>query len=150
MTTSTKVCAVLLLVAAACRAGVLHGGAVSYAAATHGLGHGYAGLGHAGLGHGYAGLGYGGLGYGGHGLALSHAAPAIDYYAHPKYGFEYGVADPHTGDVKSQSEQRDGDAVEGQYSLVEPDGSTRLVQYRADDHSGFQAVVSRIPHHGYH
>ncbi|XP_063238493.1 cuticle protein 19-like [Bacillus rossius redtenbacheri] len=131
-----KVCAVLLLVAAACRAGVLHGGAVSYAAATNSLGHGYGGL------------------------ALAHAAPAIDYYAHPKYGFEYGVADPHTGDVKSQSEQRDGDAVEGQYSLVEPDGSTRLVQYRADDHSGFQAVVSRIghaahpaavhPHHGYH
>ena len=27
-----------------------------------------------------------------------------------------------TGDVKSHAEERDGDVVKGQYSLVEPDG----------------------------
>lgn len=32
---------------------------------------------------------------------------------HPKYAFNYGVADPHTGDIKSQHETRDGDVVKG-------------------------------------
>lgn len=31
----------------------------------------------------------------------------------PKYAFNYGVADPSTGDVKSQHETRDGDVVKG-------------------------------------
>ncbi|XP_035429017.2 cuticle protein 7-like [Spodoptera frugiperda] len=63
-------------------------------------------------------------------------------YAHPKYDFSYSVADGHTGDNKSQQESRDGDAVHGEYSLVEADGSVRRVQYTADDHNGFNAVVS--------
>lgn len=37
---------------------------------------------------------------------------------HPRYAFEYGVNDPHTGDIKHQKEERDGDVVKGQYSLV--------------------------------
>lgn len=60
-----------------------------------------------------------------------------------KYEFEYAVQDPHTGDIKSQHEIRDGDVVKGQYSLVEPDGSVRTVQYAADSHSGFNAVVKK-------
>lgn len=48
-----------------------------------------------------------------------------------------------TGDVKSQSEVRDGGVVKGQYSLVEPDGSVRTVDYTADDINGFNAVVSK-------
>ncbi|KAF9796301.1 hypothetical protein SFRURICE_019383 [Spodoptera frugiperda] len=43
---------------------------------------------------------------------------------------------------QSQQESRDGDAVHGEYSLVEADGSVRRVQYTADDHNGFNAVVS--------
>ncbi|CAH0407859.1 unnamed protein product [Chilo suppressalis] len=66
-----------------------------------------------------------------------------EYYDHPKYAFNYGVADPHTGDVKSQHETRDGDVVKGQYSLVEPDGSVRTVDYTADPVRGFNAVVSK-------
>ncbi|KPI97780.1 Cuticle protein 8 [Papilio xuthus] len=87
---------------------------------------------------------------------ISHAAPVIshaavaprlvaahqDEYAHPRYDFSYSVADGHTGDNKSQQESRDGDAVHGQYSLLEADGSVRTVQYTADDHSGFNAVVT--------
>ncbi|XP_052860244.1 cuticle protein 18.6-like [Anopheles cruzii] len=69
----------------------------------------------------------------------SHAAPAD----HPKYAFNYGVADHTTGDVKSQHETRDGDVVKGQYSLVEPDGSVRTVDYTADPINGFNAVVSK-------
>ncbi|CAH1644412.1 unnamed protein product [Spodoptera littoralis] len=75
-----------------------------------------------------------------------YAAPVEHYdghdtYAHPKYDFEYSVADPHTGDHKAQHESRDGDAVHGYYTLVQPDGSVRKVEYTADDHHGFNAVV---------
>ncbi|XP_026751262.1 cuticle protein 18.6 [Galleria mellonella] len=66
-----------------------------------------------------------------------------EYYDHPKYAFNYGVADHNTGDVKSQHETRDGDVVKGQYSLVEPDGSVRTVDYTADPVHGFNAVVSK-------
>ncbi|KAF9405913.1 hypothetical protein HW555_013539 [Spodoptera exigua] len=70
-----------------------------------------------------------------------YAAPVAHYdghdtYAHPKYDYAYSVADPHTGDHKSQHESRDGDAVHGYYSLVQPDGSVRKVEYTADDHHG--------------
>lgn len=61
----------------------------------------------------------------------------------PRYAFNYGVRDPHTGDVKHQTEQRDGDMVKGQYSLLEADGTTRTVDYQADAHNGFNAVVTR-------
>jgi hypothetical protein len=47
--------------------------------------------------------------------------------AYPKYAFEYGVNDPTTGDVKHQREERDGEIVRGQYSLVEPDGESQLL-----------------------
>ncbi|XP_026485953.2 cuticle protein 19-like [Vanessa tameamea] len=78
-----------------------------------------------------------------------YAAPANrlvsaheEEYAHPKYDFSYSVADGHTGDNKSQQESRDGDAVHGEYSLLEADGSVRTVHYTADAHNGFNAVVS--------
>jgi hypothetical protein len=61
----------------------------------------------------------------------------------PRYAFNYGVHDQHTGDIKQQSEQREGDVVKGQYSLVEPDGSIRTVDYTADPVNGFNAVVSK-------
>ena len=67
-----------------------------------------------------------------------------DYYHHPKYSFEYGVKDPHTGDHKSQWEKRDGDKVIGEYTLDEADGTKRVVSYTADDKNGFQAVVKKI------
>lgn len=82
-------------------------------------------------------------------LPLGHSAiyaaghDHVDYHAYPQYSYNYGVADGHTGDVKSQHEVRDGDVVKGQYSLVEPDGSVRTVDYTADDHNGFNAVVSK-------
>lgn len=66
--------------------------------------------------------------------------------AHPKYEFKYGVNDQHTGDIKEQSEQRDGDVVKGQYSLVEPDGTTRTVKYTSDKHNGFNAEVIKSGH----
>ncbi|XP_049840704.1 cuticle protein 8-like [Schistocerca gregaria] len=70
---------------------------------------------------------------------------AVDYVAYPKYEFEYGVSDGHTGDHHSQKEHRDGDVVTGEYSLKEADGSVRTVKYHADK-SGFHPVV----HHSHH
>lgn len=55
---------------------------------------------------------------------------------YPKYEFEYSVSDQKTGDHKTHRESRDGDRVRGEYSLVEPDGSLRKVEYDADDHNG--------------
>lgn len=75
-----------------------------------------------------------------------YAADFKDYYAYPKYMFEYGVADPHTGDNKNQWEIRDGDVVKGGYSLDEADGTKRVVEYHADDATGFHAVVKKIGH----
>ncbi|XP_072942954.1 uncharacterized protein [Epargyreus clarus] len=74
--------------------------------------------------------------------APGHAS--LNYYSYPSYAFEYAVKDPHTGDNKAQWERRDGDTVKGAYSLVEPDGSLRVVEYWADDKSGFNAVVKKI------
>nr|XP_029734321.1 adult-specific cuticular protein ACP-20-like [Aedes albopictus] len=67
-----------------------------------------------------------------------------DYYSYPKYKYEYGVKDIHTGDHKSQWEMRDGDVVKGEYTLDEADGSKRIVEYYADGKNGFEAKVKNI------
>ncbi|CAH2104222.1 unnamed protein product [Euphydryas editha] len=59
--------------------------------------------------------------------------------------FAYDVADPNTGDYKSQVESRSGGVVKGQYSLIDPDGTKRVVDYTADDVNGFNAVVRKDP-----
>ncbi|XP_045446130.1 cuticle protein 8-like [Melitaea cinxia] len=117
------------------------------AIATHAVGPAYAAPALAATAYGF------GLGHGtilSHGSVLhapvAHAVAPVDVYAHPKYQFNYGVTDGHTGDQKSQWEARDGDVVKGQYSLVEPDGTIRTVNYSADDHNGFNAVVSKHGH----
>ncbi|XP_034473835.1 probable serine/threonine-protein kinase fhkB [Drosophila innubila] len=66
-----------------------------------------------------------------------------DYDSRPQYTFAYDVRDTLTGDDKRQEEKRDGDLVKGQYSLIEPDGTRRIVDYTADDASGFNAIVSK-------
>ncbi|XP_055847913.1 uncharacterized protein LOC129913327 [Episyrphus balteatus] len=66
-----------------------------------------------------------------------------DYDNNPQYSFSYDVKDAVTGDDKQQEEKRDGDLVRGQYSLVEPDGTRRIVEYTADSINGFNAVVSK-------
>lgn len=63
---------------------------------------------------------------------------------YPKYEFAYGVKDPKTGDIKDAWEIRDGDKVEGEYRLVEPDGTERIVKYHASDKEGFHAIVKTI------
>ncbi|XP_049303470.1 larval cuticle protein A2B-like isoform X4 [Bactrocera dorsalis] len=84
-----------------------------------------------------------------------HAAPVAvaqkvvvkseEYDPHPQYKFSYGVDDKLTGDSKSQVEERDGDVVHGEYSLIDADGYKRTVQYTSDPVNGFNAVVNREP-----
>ncbi|EAU77692.1 AGAP006843-PA [Anopheles gambiae str. PEST] len=69
-----------------------------------------------------------------------------EHHDHPKYKFEYGVKDPHTGDHKTQWEVRDGDVVKGQYTLHEADGTERVVDYKSDGHNGFEANVKNVGH----
>ncbi|XP_017792700.1 PREDICTED: RNA polymerase II degradation factor 1-like [Habropoda laboriosa] len=65
--------------------------------------------------------------------------------AAPQYSFAYDVQDAVTGDSKAQYETRNGDVVQGSYSLIEADGTRRIVEYTADPINGFNAVVSREP-----
>ncbi|XP_058465286.1 cuticle protein 19-like [Malaya genurostris] len=75
-----------------------------------------------------------------------HHVEIKEYHDHPKYKYEYGVKDGHTGDHKSQWEHRDGDIVKGGYTLDEADGTHREVEYKSDHHNGFQAHVKRVGH----
>ncbi|XP_075233575.1 cuticle protein 7-like [Lycorma delicatula] len=91
----------------------------------------------------HGGYGGGGGGHGDHGHD-------VDYHAKAHYKFDYSVHDPHSGDVKSQWEHRDGDKVHGGYTVKEPDGSVRHVEYTADKHNGFNAVVKKGKGHHPH
>uniref|UniRef100_T1HEG0 Uncharacterized protein n=1 Tax=Rhodnius prolixus TaxID=13249 RepID=T1HEG0_RHOPR len=115
------------------------------------------------LGYGYgAPVAYGGYaGYGQVPVARLAAAPVAPvpvarapaavapvredaaYDPNPQYTYSYQVDDPVTGDSKAQTETRQGDVVQGSYTLIEPDGSRRTVDYTADPVSGFNAVVRK-------
>ncbi|PZC79474.1 hypothetical protein B5X24_HaOG216357 [Helicoverpa armigera] len=58
---------------------------------------------------------------------------------------------------KSQHESRDGHVVKGVYSLHQPDGTVRIVEYHADKKTGFNAnvkyeghAVHIVPEHHHH
>ncbi|BET00728.1 Cuticular protein [Nesidiocoris tenuis] len=93
------------------------------------------------------GAAYGQYLLGGHHGGYDHHE---EHYAPPHYAFEYSVHDPHTGDIKSQHETREGDVVKGYYTLKEADGTTREVHYTADHHNGFNAEVKKIGHAVHH
>ncbi|XP_055640758.1 cuticle protein 7-like [Toxorhynchites rutilus septentrionalis] len=87
-----------------------------------------------------------------HHVTAIHAAPVhhtivkeVEHHAPAHYEFSYSVHDEHTGDIKSQHESRNGDEVHGQYTILDADGHHRIVDYHADHHSGFNAVVRREP-----
>ncbi|XP_073841456.1 uncharacterized protein [Musca autumnalis] len=133
---------VLALSGLAAAGNLHHGGASSYASVVkHDESHGHGWSGHSGYGHG--GYGHGSYGHGGY----DHEGYGHDdYYSHPSYEFGYGVKDLKTGDIKDQWERRDGDHVKGSYTLKEADGTTRVVDYHADDHHSFNAVVKKLGH----
>ncbi|XP_059473162.1 larval cuticle protein A3A-like [Neocloeon triangulifer] len=75
--------------------------------------------------------------------ALAKAVVPAQYDANPQYSYAYSVADALTGDNKEQHETRNGDVVQGSYSLIEADGTRRVVDYTADPINGFNAVVHK-------
>ncbi|XP_039964081.1 uncharacterized protein LOC120777037 [Bactrocera tryoni] len=80
-----------------------------------------------------SGVGVGGGGGGG---------ARVDFIAKPAYEFAYGVEDAQARLLQNRQETRDGDAVWGSYSVVDPDGNLRVVKYTADHENGFQAEVT--------
>ncbi|XP_063357917.1 larval cuticle protein A2B-like [Cydia amplana] len=72
-------------------------------------------------------------------------APVARFDPLPQYSYGYDVQDALTGDYKGHQEQRNGDLVTGSYSVVDPDGTRRIVEYAADPLNGFNAVVRREP-----
>ncbi|XP_017860606.1 PREDICTED: VID27-like protein [Drosophila arizonae] len=64
-----------------------------------------------------------------------------DYVARPEYSFAYGIEDGEARVLQNRKETRNGDEVRGVYSVVDPDGTLRVVKYTADDANGFQAEV---------
>jgi Insect cuticle protein len=75
--------------------------------------------------------------------AVAKVAVDADYDPNPQYSYAYDIKDALTGDNKEQHETRNGDVVQGSYSLVEPDGTRRTVDYTADPVNGFNAVVHK-------
>lgn len=55
------------------------------------------------------------------------------------------MQDALTGDSKSQVESRANGIVRGQYTVADPDGTRRIVDYYADPVHGFNAVVRKGP-----
>jgi len=95
---------------------------------------------------GYPAYGYPGIAKVAAPLGIAKAvAPVDEYDPNPQYSYSYDINDALTGDSKSQQESRSGDVVQGSYSLVEPDGTRRIVEYTADPVQGFNAVVHKEP-----
>ena len=74
--------------------------------------------------------------------AVAVAKTVEDYDPNPQYSFAYDVQDGLTGDSKSQHETRNGDVVEGHYSLIDADGVKRTVHYTADPVHGFNGKIA--------
>ncbi|XP_075170540.1 larval cuticle protein A2B-like [Haematobia irritans] len=76
---------------------------------------------------------------------LAAVANVEEYDPHPQYSYGYDVKDAISGDSKTAVETRDGEFVQGQYSLNDADGYRRIVDYTSDPINGFNAVVRREP-----
>lgn len=59
----------------------------------------------------------------------------------PDYQFEYGVEDPKSQVSQFRKENREDDAVVGEYSYTDPLGHVRTVKYTADKLHGFRAEI---------
>uniref|UniRef100_A0A2A4JM12 Cuticle protein n=1 Tax=Heliothis virescens TaxID=7102 RepID=A0A2A4JM12_HELVI len=77
-------------------------------------------------------------------FVVSLALVAVVCGSNDLSSFSYSVADPYTGDFKHQIENRIDNNVQGQYSLLESDGTRRTVDYAAGA-NGFNAIVRKDP-----
>ena len=58
--------------------------------------------------------------------------------SNPQYQYKYQVSDEKEQTYIAHDQARDGAAVTGQYSYVDPYGSLIIVKYTADDVNGYQ------------
>lgn len=70
------------------------------------------------------------------------------FQAKPDYTYSYGIDDPYTGNSQAHEESRNGDNVQGEYRVIQPDGLIRIVRYIADPEKGFQVDVKYAPFNG--
>merc|ERR1712168_1336545 len=78
------------------------------------------------------------------GVLVAHPAAgyaAGDLAEPPVYNFQYGVADDYSGANFAQTEQRDGYATSGSYTVNLPDGRVQTVTY-SDNGDGIVQDVS--------
>lgn len=73
-------------------------------------------------------------------IAISEKFGAFSSKNRENYGFKYEVNAPETGDRKHHSEIHAKDHVVGSYSITEPNGAHRYVEYVANS-KGFNAIV---------
>ncbi|XP_069705124.1 uncharacterized protein [Periplaneta americana] len=64
-----------------------------------------------------------------------------DHYNEVQYDYRYAVDDPKSGVINDRWEQRYGEYVKGAYSVLDPDGRVRTVDYEVDGPKGFHAVI---------
>lgn len=85
----------------------------------------------------------------GHGQGHEHHHHHDHHHHHQEtqesYSFGYDINDSETGDSKRHYEKLENGVVQGTYSLVDPDGTVRTVDYTADAVHGFNAVVRKDP-----
>jgi len=55
----------------------------------------------------------------------------------PKYTYTYQISNDNAQTYIAKTETRDGDAVQGEYSFVDPLGNLITVKYQADDVNGY-------------
>ncbi|CAL8111030.1 unnamed protein product [Orchesella dallaii] len=90
-------------------------------------------------GYGAPSTGYsGGGGYSG----SANGGYQQEHYPPKPYNFNYAVNDHYTGANFRQQEASDGNKVNGQYTVLLPDGRTQIVTYNADWKNGFNAEVT--------
>jgi hypothetical protein len=75
---------------------------------------------------------------------IVRTVPVVDdlVHRHAQYNYGYSVNDAASGDSKARQESRNGDVVTGSYTVADPDGRIRHVEYTADKEHGFNARVT--------
>jgi len=90
-----------------------------------------------GSGAGGAGFGAGGAGISATGGVSGDLEGRDMFDANPQYTYAYQVASDEKQTYISQTENRDGDSVNGEYSFVDANGSLVTVKYTANDQDGY-------------
>ncbi|CAH0551450.1 unnamed protein product [Brassicogethes aeneus] len=71
-------------------------------------------------------------------VTRTHVSPLVQ-----EYDYGYSLSDPYSANHQNKVESRRGDVVTGSYSLLEADGSKRIVDYIVTPLDGFKATVRK-------